>query len=109
MFKHGVWSPSFLHNGQLPVAKGFRFYLMDGDRIVHVLSWHQVQNEEQLGEALKQVKESGVIPKDQARLCAVCAGAAWIWKHAQSLFPHARHVLDYSHCTESLHKVAKTH
>jgi hypothetical protein len=23
-------------------AKGFRFYLLDGDRIVHVLSWHQV-------------------------------------------------------------------
>jgi hypothetical protein len=25
-------------------AKGFRFYLMDGERIVHVLSWHKVQN-----------------------------------------------------------------
>jgi len=24
-----------------------------------------------------------------------------IWKHVQSLFPHARHVLDYSHCTDS--------
>ena len=38
-------------------AKGFRFYRLDGDRIVHVLSWHQV--------------------------------------------------LDYYHCPESLHKVAK--
>jgi Uncharacterised protein family (UPF0236) len=27
-------------------AKGFRFYLLDGERIVHVLSWHQVYNEQ---------------------------------------------------------------
>src|SRR5438477_7814096 len=32
--------------GQWRDAKGFRFYLLDGERIVHVLSWHQVQNEE---------------------------------------------------------------
>jgi hypothetical protein len=31
--------------GQWRDVKGFRFYLMDGDRIVHLLSWHQVQNE----------------------------------------------------------------
>ena len=37
--------------GQWRDAKGLRFYLLDGDRIVHVLSWHQVQNDEQLGEA----------------------------------------------------------
>ena len=30
--------------GQWRDAKGFRFYLMDGDRIVHLVSWHQVQN-----------------------------------------------------------------
>ena len=44
--------------GQWRDAKGFRFYLLDGERIVHVLSWHQVQNEAQLGEALTQVKEA---------------------------------------------------
>jgi hypothetical protein len=32
-----------------------------------VLSWHQVQNEEQLGAALKQIKEAGVIPEEQVR------------------------------------------
>src|SRR5829696_4036780 len=26
-------------------VKGFRFYLIDGERIVPLLSWHQVQNE----------------------------------------------------------------
>ena len=95
--------------GQWRDAKGFRFYLLDGERIVHVLSWHQVQNEEQLGEALKQIKEAGVIPEAQVRLCVVCDGAEWIWKHVQALFPQARQVLDYYHCAQSLHRVAKAH
>lgn len=94
-------------HGQWRDAKGFRFYLIDDDRIVHVMSWHQVQNEEQLGDALKQVKEAGLIPEDQVRLCVVCDGASWIWKHVEALFPSARQVLDYYHCKEYLHKVAK--
>src|SRR5215216_5146073 len=81
--------------GQWRDAKGFRFYLINDERIVHVLSWHQVQNEEQLGDALQQVKEAGLIPEDQVRLCVVCDGASWIWKHVESLFPNARQVLDY--------------
>jgi len=101
--KRAVW------RGQWRDAKGFRFYLMDGDRIVHVLSWHQVQNEEQLGEALKQVKEAGLIPEEQVRLCVVCDGAEWIWKHVQALFPQARQVLDDYHCAQYLHRVAKVH
>ena len=88
-------------------AKGLRFYLLDGERIVHVLSWHQVQNEQELGEALQQVKDAGLIPEDAVRLCVVCDGAEWIWKHVQALFPHARQVLDYYHCAEYLHKVAR--
>jgi len=94
-------------HGQWRDAKGFRFYLIDDERIVHVLSWHQVQNEEQLGDALTQVKEAGVISEDQVRLCVVCDGASWIWKHVESLFPSARQVLDYYHCKEYLQKVAK--
>jgi Uncharacterised protein family (UPF0236) len=90
-------------------AKGFRFYLIDEGRIVHLLSWHQVQDEAELGEALKQVKAAGLIPEDQVRLCVVCDGASWIWKHVQSLFPEARQVLDYYHCKEYLHKGAKAH
>jgi Uncharacterised protein family (UPF0236) len=95
--------------GQWRDAKGFRFYLLDGERIVHVLSWHQVQNEEQLGEALKEIKKAGVIPEEQVRLCVVCDGAEWIWKHVQALFPQARQVLDYDHCAQYLHRVAKAH
>jgi Uncharacterised protein family (UPF0236) len=95
--------------GQWRDAKGFRFYLLDGERIVHVLSWHQVQNEEQLGEALKEIKKAGVMPEEQVRLCVVCDGAEWIWKHVQALFPQARQVLDYYHCAQYLHRVAKAH
>jgi hypothetical protein len=96
-----------LWQGQWRDAKGFRFYLLDGDRIVHLLSWHQIQNEAQLGEALKQIKDAGVIPEEKVRLCVVSDGAEWIWKHVQALFPHARQVLDYYHCAEYLHKMAK--
>jgi hypothetical protein len=98
-----------LWQGQWRDAKGFRLYLLDGERIVHVLSWHQVHNEEQLGEALKQIKEAGLIPEEQVRLCVVCDGAEWIWKHVQALFPQARQVLDYYHCAQYLHRVAKAH
>src|SRR5512145_903675 len=88
-------------------AKGFRFYLLDGERIVQVLSWHQVQKEHELGEALQQVKDAGLIPEEAVRLCVICDGAEWIWKHVQALFPNACQVLDYYHCSEYLHKVAK--
>lgn len=88
-------------------AKGFRFSLLDGERIVHVLSWHQVQNEHDLGEALQQVQDAGLIPEEAVRLCVVCDGAEWIWKHVRALFPKACQVLDSYHCSAYLHKVAK--
>jgi hypothetical protein len=93
--------------GQWRDAKGFRLYLLDGDRIVHLLSWHQVQTEEQLGEALRQVKKAGVIPEGLVRLCVVADGAEWIWKHVQALFPQARQVLDYYHWAQYVHNIAK--
>jgi hypothetical protein len=44
-------------------AKGFRFYLLDGDHIVHLLSWQQVQHDHDLDEALQQVKDAVLIPR----------------------------------------------
>ena len=93
--------------GQWREVKGFRFYLIDAGRIVHLLSWHQVQDEADLGNALKKVKDAGLIPEDRVRLCVVCDGASWIWEHVQSLFGSARQVLDYYHCSEYLHRMAK--
>jgi transposase len=82
---------------------------MDGDRIVHGLRGHQVHNEAQRGEARKQVKEAGLSPDEQGRLCVVCDGAEWRWKHVQALCPQARQGLDDSHCKEYLQRVANVH
>lgn len=92
--------------GQWREAKGFRFYLVDGKRIEHLLSWHQVQSDAELAEALQQVKETGLIPEEQVRLCVLADGAKWIWKQVKVLFPSAVEILDYYHCSEHLHKVA---
>jgi len=92
--------------GQWREAKGFRFYLVAGERIVHLLSWHQVQSDEELGEALRQVKEAGLIPEEDVRLCVIADGAKWIWKHVKVLFPSAVQVLDYYHCSGHLYNVA---
>ena len=88
-------------------AKGFRLYLLDGERIVHVLRWHQVYPEQALGEALQQVKDARLIPEETVRLCVIGDGAEWIWKHVQAVFPQACQGRDSDHCAEYLHKVAK--
>lgn len=92
--------------GEWKEAKGFRFYLVDQERIVHVLSWHQIQSDAQVGEALGQVKEAGLIPEEKVRLCVIGDGAKWIWNQVKELFPTAVQILDYYHLSERLHKAA---
>jgi hypothetical protein len=98
--KRGRWT------GEWREAKGFRFYLIADDRIVQVLSWHQVQTDDEAAEALRRVKAAGLIPEAEVRLCVIADGARWIWTQAQALFPSAVEILDYYHCSERLHKVA---
>ena len=93
--------------GEYREAKGFRFYLVDDERIVHLISWHQMGDEQAFGAALRQVQEAGLIPEDQVRLCAIADGAPWIWKWVEELFPRARQILDYYHCSRYLHAVAE--
>jgi Uncharacterised protein family (UPF0236) len=95
--------------GEWHEAKGFRCYLVAGERIVHLLSWHQVQSHEELFAALEQVKAAGLIPEEQVRLCVIADGAAWIWERLTQLFPTARQILDYYHCVQYLHRVATLH
>jgi peptidyl-tRNA hydrolase len=92
--------------GEWREAKGFRFYLIAEDRIVQVLSWHQVQTDDEAAEALRQLKAAGLIPEAEVRLCVIADGARWIWNQAQVLFPSAVEILDYYHCSERLHQVA---
>jgi hypothetical protein len=92
--------------GEWREAKGFRFYLIAEGRIVQVLSWHQVQTDDEAAEALRQLKAAGLIPEEEVRLCVIADGARWIWNQAQVLFPSAVEILDYYHCSERVHKVA---
>lgn len=92
--------------GSYKEAKGLRLYAFDAERIVHVLSWHQVQEDDAIGEALDHIKEKGLIPEDEVRLCVIGDGAPWIWNQIQARFPQARQVLDYYHCSKRIHRVA---
>jgi hypothetical protein len=92
--------------GDWKEVKGFRIYLMDGDRIEHLISWHQMGSNHDIAEALKTIKEAGLIPEEKVRLCVVADGADWFWNHIRELFPNARQVLDFYHCSEYLHAVA---
>jgi len=91
--------------GRWQEAKGFRIYLLGKDRIVHIASWHQIQNEEQFGEDLSLVASR--IPQDDLRIGLLGDGADWLWKHMIACFPKGRQILDYFHCAEHIHKVAK--
>ncbi len=94
------WGP-----GEYKEAKGFRLYLLDDDRIVHIASWHQVCDAEELGRALKLA--AARIPVQKVRPCLVGDGASWLWNIMQQAFPGAREVLDYYHCSEHIHALAE--
>jgi len=91
--------------GQWQEAKGFRIYLLGQDRIVHLASWHQIQNEEQFGKDLAYV--AARIPQKDVRIGLLGDGADWLWKHMVSCFPKGRQILDYYHCAEHIHSTAK--
>ena len=94
--------------GEYRQAKGLRLFLVDEDRIVHLICWHQIQTEEQMGKALQQIKEAGLIPEEKVRLCVVADGDPWIWKWVEQLFPSARQILDFYHCSSYFHQIAQT-
>lgn len=91
--------------GRWQEAKGFRLYLLGKDRIVNLASWHQIQNEEQFGKDLSLVASR--IAQDDLRISLLGDGADWLWKHMVACFPQGRQILDYYHCAEHIHKVAK--
>ena len=50
-------------------------------------------NEQAFGAALRQVKEAGLIPEDQVRLCAHRRWRPWIWKWVdRAAFRRARQI-----------------
>jgi len=88
-------------------AKGIRIYAIADKRINHILSWHQIQDADQLKDCLDAVVRLNYIPADIARVCVCADGADWIWNRVKKVFPKAVMVLDYYHCSEHLHKFAE--
>lgn len=66
-------------------AKGFRVYLVGEERIVHIASWHQVADAEEIREALNFV--AGRIPQDKVRIGLIGDGASWLWRAMHEAFP----------------------
>jgi hypothetical protein len=92
--------------GQWKEAKGFRLYLVGEDeRIVHLASWHQIQDAEGFTKDLEEVARR--VPTEQVRIALLGDGASWLWKAMTHCFPEGRPVLDYYHCAEHVHTVAK--
>jgi hypothetical protein len=92
--------------GEWKEVKGFRMYLLDKDAIVHLISWHQIKNDKQLANDLLEIKQAGLIPEDKVRICAIGDGAPWIWNRIKQVYPTAKKVLDYYHCSEYLYDLA---
>jgi uncharacterized C2H2 Zn-finger protein len=86
--------------GSWQEAKGFRVYLLSEGRIIHLASWHQIQDEQQFGKDLELV--SSRIPQDAVRIALLGDGADWLWKHMIHYFPKGREILDYYHCVEHI-------
>ena len=92
--------------GKWREVKGFRIYLLDGkERIVQIASWHQIQDAAQFTRDLEVV--AARIAQDKVRIALLGDGADWLWNAMTKCFPNAREVLDYYHCAEHVHKVAK--
>jgi hypothetical protein len=93
--------------GEWQEVKGFRLYLLDGERISHLISWHQIKNDKELAADLLRIKDAGLIPEDKVRICVIGDGAPWIWNRIHEIYPEAKMVLDYYHCSEYLHALAQ--
>ena len=73
--------------GEGQEAQGFRFSLVDQERMVPLVSWYRMAGDEAVGTALKRVKDAGVIPEDQGRVCGLGDGAKWIGSRSTPSFP----------------------
>ena len=92
--------------GEWKEVKGFRLYLLDSERIIHLISWHQIKNDKKLAADLLRIKQANLIPQDKIRICVIGDGAPWIWNRIEEIFPDARMVLDFYHCSEYLYDAA---
>jgi hypothetical protein len=86
-------------------AKGFRIYLVGAKQIVHIASWHQVSNVEEITNALSFAAKR--IPQEKVRIGLIGDGASWLWRAMKTAFPQGREILDYYHCSERVHALGE--
>ena len=55
---------------------------------------------------LLQIKQAGLIPEDKVRIAVIGDGAPWIWNRIREIYPDAKKVLDFFHCSQYLHDLA---
>jgi len=92
--------------GSYQEAKGFRVYLFDSaDRIRHIASWHQIGDAANLSKAVQIISDR--IPRNKVRMVLIGDGASWVWNVLTQHFPEAVQILDFYHCYEHLHQVAR--
>ena len=91
--------------GRYQEVKGFRIYVIGPlGRIVHVASWHQVQDASDIRQSLHAAAER--IDQNRVRVALIADGAAWVWNALEECFPQGRRILDYYHCAEHVWEVA---
>jgi len=94
--------------GKYQEVKGFRAYLLDSqDRIIHLASWHQIQDGQTIAEALGLLAKR--IPQSKVRIALIGDGASWVWNAMVTHFPQSKQILDFYHGFEHLHTVARAH
>lgn len=92
--------------GDYQEVRGLRLYLLDSDdEIIPIASWHQIQNAAAFREDVARIASR--IPQGKVRICLLGDGADWLWQALKQAFPGAREILDFFHCFEHLHLVAR--
>lgn len=91
--------------GRYREAKGVRIYLLGPERrIIHVASWHQMQEADKFTEDLMRIAKR--IDVSRVRVVLLGDGAGWVWNAQVKAFPQGLQILDYYHCAEHVWKVA---
>lgn len=91
--------------GEYKEVKGFRLYLPRDDDIVPIASWHQATDADTLAADLKKAADR--IDQSKVRIALLGDGAPWLWRAMEEAFPGGRQILDYYHCSEHIHDLAK--
>jgi len=88
-------------------CKGFRVYATVGEKTIeHLISWHQIGNDEDLGKHLAYAAES--LEGRCEQIVVVADGAKWIWNQISKTFKSHIEIIDWYHVVEHLSGYADT-